>query len=121
MRLHCYCTITDDRPLESPRIEGKHQRKQQVIMGDYPLVLIEWEDSSQPASRWYALNELKSETSAICQTVGFLVDDGSVKIVASSIGSYRQASHATGLICIPSRSVIEVRRLHDESDLVNLD
>jgi hypothetical protein len=80
-------------------------------MGEYPLVLIEWEDSSQPASRWYALSELEAEEPALCRTVGFLVGDGLVKLVAHSIGGYHQNSHAAGIIRIPSRAITKLTRL----------
>lgn len=77
-------------------------------MSDYPLVLVEWEDSSQPASRWYQLDEIIDAAAAVCRTVGFLMrDDDQVKVIAHSVAAH----FATGIIRIPSRAVVRVVRL----------
>jgi hypothetical protein len=47
------------------------------------LVLIEWEDSGQPAPEWRWLDDVGAASPVRCQTVGFLVrEDNGVKVVA---------------------------------------
>jgi hypothetical protein len=77
-------------------------------MSDWPLVLLEWEDSSQPVARWYQMDEINLATVVVSRTVGFLVrDDDQMKAVAHSVAN----GLATGLIKIPSRAVTRMVRL----------
>lgn len=78
-----------------------------------PLVQIEWEDSAQPEAEWRYLDDLKALKPVRCTSVGFLVQDtATVKAVAPNIAGYGTASaQASGIIRIPARCVIRVKRL----------
>lgn len=78
-----------------------------------PLVLIEWEDSSQPTGEWQLLHSIAHELAIRCQTVGFLVRDGRIaKIVAQNIGELDGRGHqVSGVISIPTRAVTRIVRL----------
>lgn len=78
----------------------------------FPLVLVEWEDSSQPTSRWYQIAEIVEGAPTVCRTVGFLMrDDARVKVIAHTVNGEGQANHTTGIIRIPSRAVIRIDHL----------
>ena len=77
-------------------------------MGDYQLVLVEWEDSAQPLPAWRWLSQCDDFGFVVCYSVGWLIHDGdTVKALAPNIGSCgddddRQVS---GLIRIPARCI----------------
>lgn len=78
-----------------------------------PLVLIEWEDSAQPVAEWRYIDDLAPAEVVQCQSVGFLVHDGDdVKMLAPNVGDLGGAhAQASGLMRIPARCVVRVRRL----------
>lgn len=81
-----------------------------------PLVLLEWEDSAQPRSNWGFVSDLENPEIIKCASVGWLISDGdNVKALAPNIGHYNSAEdlQASGVICIPSRSVIRVTILKE--------
>ena len=77
------------------------------------LVLIEWEDSAQPAAAWMWLQGAKWEGGAVkCQSVGWLVYDGEdVKALAPNRGNMDGDVQVSGVIRIPTRCVTKIRRL----------
>lgn len=80
----------------------------------YPLVLVEWKDSRQPAGEWRLIaGHLEDVEVAKCQTVGFLLhSDKQVKVLAASIGdiSYEDPQ-ACGIMRIPTSCVVKMRKL----------
>jgi hypothetical protein len=79
----------------------------------YPLVLIEWEDSARPDSQWRYLSECTAKEIVRCQSVGFLIYDGKdVKTLAPNLGDANGPdTQACGIIRIPARCVMRVRKL----------
>jgi hypothetical protein len=51
-----------------------------------PLVLIKWEDSAQPIPGWNFLSDLPQAAAVRCVSVGWLVHDGDVRILAPNLG-----------------------------------
>lgn len=78
-----------------------------------PLVLIEWEDSAQPVAVWQYLDDIETPKAVQCQSVGFLIYNGKdVKTLAPNVGELgTDHAQASGMIRIPSRCIIRVRRL----------
>lgn len=83
-----------------------------------PLVLIEWEDSRQPSSRWELLSSLDMPKPCHCVSVGFLLsEEDGVKVLAANMGDVdsEDSMQVTGVITIPERSIKRMRAL-SESD-----
>ena len=79
-----------------------------------PLVMIEWDDSSQPQGRWVHLDELPEGKVIKCVSVGWLVGDGGgVKTLAPNMGDVDSATNmqASGLINIPAAAVTRLVQL----------
>lgn len=77
------------------------------------LVLIEWEDSSQPVSQWQHVSDITVAAVRIA-SVGWLVKDGKkVKGLAPNIGGLdgKAAPQCSGVIAIPTRCVIQIKKL----------
>ncbi|MGC1460069.1 MAG: hypothetical protein WA825_17465, partial [Steroidobacteraceae bacterium] len=53
--------------------------KKRKSKGNCPLVLIEWEDSRQPAGSWTRLEGFALGDICRCASVGWLVHDGARK------------------------------------------
>lgn len=52
-----------------------------------PLVMVEWEDSTQPISGWVWLEDQSCGYVVKCRSVGWLVHDGDgMKVLAPNIG-----------------------------------
>ncbi len=81
--------------------------------GELPLVLVEWEDSSQPVPQWQWLDSISKAAAVQCITVGFLlVDDGEIKMVAQNVGDiHNPERQVSGVITIPARAVTRMTRL----------
>lgn len=77
------------------------------------LVLVEWEDSGQPAPQWQWLDDVRVSSAVRCQTVGFLIqDDSAVKVIAQNVGDLEgDARQVSGVIRIPTRAVTRVTSL----------
>lgn len=85
------------------------------MKADPPLVLIEWEDSSQPVSHWQFVDDIKVAAVRIA-SVGWLVKDGKkVKGLAPNIGGLdgKVCPQVTGVISIPTRCVIQIKKLEE--------
>src|SRR4051812_40876859 len=82
-----------------------------------PLMLIEWEDSRQPASGWSYLSNLGEPSIVRCVSVGWLVHNGTkVKMLAPNLGDLDDDNvQASGVIRIPARSVIRMTALEEPS------
>ena len=82
-------------------------------MKDKRLVIIEWEDSSQPVSAWQFSDDVRPSVVKIA-SVGWLIKDGKrVKALAPNVGGLdgKCAAQVSGVIAIPSRCVIAIRDL----------
>lgn len=85
-------------------------------MTGHPLVLVEWEDSTQPMSGWHWLAGLGDLGVVKCRSVGWLVQDGEmVKVLAPNLGTYEGDSdcQASGVIRIPARAVVRIANLSE--------
>lgn len=83
---------------------------------DYPLVLIEWEDSCQPSSAWRYVDDLDSPAVTRCKSIGWLVQDANgVKVLAQTLGAIdgEEGVMACGVVRIPERSIIRKINLDD--------
>lgn len=80
-----------------------------------PLVMIEWEDSEQPVGAWTRLADLEQVTPMRVYSVGWLVqDDADMKALAPNIGGGdANTAQASGVIRIPTRCVVSVRKLKE--------
>lgn len=80
-----------------------------------PLVMIEWEDSAHPTSKWAYLQNFEPPKAINCISVGWLIHDGEVKAVAQNMGNLTDADSAqiSGVIHIPARCIIRQTRLQE--------
>jgi hypothetical protein len=81
-----------------------------------PLVLIEWEDSTQPQGRWQWLSSVEMPRSVRCLSVGFLIrDTATAKTLAPNLGNVdcEDDVQASGLISIPARAIIRISRVKE--------
>ena len=81
-----------------------------------PLVMVEWEDSSQPIPNWSYLSEVGDATAVVCASVGWLVHDGSdVKALAPNMGHVNDecSVQVSGLIRIPARCIVSIVELDE--------
>jgi hypothetical protein len=81
-----------------------------------PLVMIEWEDSSQPLSSWQYLADFGEPRAIICRSVGWLlVSNRRTTVVVPNMGGLDSpdAMQASGTIVIPTRAVRKVFRLRE--------
>lgn len=80
---------------------------------EFPLVLIEWEDSARPDSEWRHLETVSATEIIKCRSVGFLIHDGAdVKSLAPNVAELGTPdAQASGIIRIPARCVTKVEKL----------
>jgi hypothetical protein len=86
---------------------------------DPPLVLIEWEDSSQPISQWQFADDLDVSAVRIA-SVGWLAkDDKDVKGLAPNVGGLhgKGSPQCSGVIAIPARCIIRITKLEEGDEL----
>jgi hypothetical protein len=75
-----------------------------------PMVLIEWEDSTQAAPEWQWAKSLQTPPALRCTSIGFLVGNGKrQKSLAISVAN--DASQVSGIISIPTRCITGIRKL----------
>lgn len=83
--------------------------------GTPKMVLVEWEDSTQPTSSWMWMSDIPDEQKIVkCKTVGWLIEDGKdVKTLALTIGDGddKDICQANGIINIPTRCTIRTVHL----------
>lgn len=84
-------------------------------MNDHPLVLIEWEDSTQPVSNWSWLSDHIWNEVCKCQSVGWLIyDDDDVKALAPNIGNMNEDIQISAAIRIPTKAITKITKLVKE-------
>jgi hypothetical protein len=74
----------------------------------YPLVMIEWVDSMQPASAWAYLSDPPALAVVHCKSVGWLVGEtADVKMLAPNLGNLQDSENAqgSGFMRIPTACV----------------
>lgn len=76
-------------------------------MASHPLVLIEWLDAVRPESDWGLVSEIEDEA-AECRSVGWLIRDGAVKVLAPTLSSCGEDEQACGVFRIPSSAVVRI-------------
>ena len=80
-----------------------------------PLVLVEWVDSSLPASGWRFLEDDQSEAKPIkCRSVGWLLKDApDFKVIAPHVGygDNHEPYQGSGDIAIPCRCILRLIEL----------
>ncbi|MEQ1648433.1 MAG: hypothetical protein ABL898_07600 [Hyphomicrobiaceae bacterium] len=81
------------------------------------LVMVTWEDSRQPTSKWTFLSDLPDHTAVKCTTVGWLLkDNDDVKVLAQSMGDIdADEMQTSGVMTIPARCVIAIKNLEEEA------
>lgn len=78
-------------------------------MDDPKLVLIKWVDSRQPVSSWCYLADFPEASATMCQSVGWLVRDGDVKVLCQTVGDLGDdTEQGIGFMQIPACSVLSV-------------
>jgi hypothetical protein len=80
----------------------------------FPLVLIEWVDSSRLGDGWIDIADIKQPNPSLCVSVGFLAKaNARGKVLIPTIADVEHADnrHCHGGIMIPTRSIIRERRL----------
>jgi len=81
---------------------------------EFKLVLIEWEDSSQPLSSWFRIDDLPEPSHVECVSVGWLIHDGQeTKMLAPNMGDTdsKENIQASGIIRIPARAIKRIAPL----------
>lgn len=84
-----------------------------------PLVLVEWEDSTQPVSSWQWITAYKEPDIVTCASVGWLIHDGAdVKALAPNLGhsDEQRAVQVSGVIRIPTRCVTRITVLVEKDN-----
>lgn len=79
-----------------------------------PLVMIEWEDSTQPIPAWSYLASFDAPGIIRCASVGWLIrDDDQMKALAPNMGALDAESslQVSGVIQIPASCVLRVTEL----------
>ena len=83
-------------------------------MAEHKLVLIEWEDSEEPAPKWRCLEPIKDALANVCSSAGWLISDGELtKVLAPNMANMEDPDsvQVSGVIKIPSRSVVSITAL----------
>ena len=96
-----------------PNMSDAMQKKE-----DCPLVLVEWLDSVRPIPEWRYLQDFGPYSAIKCTSVGWLLQDGDVKVLAPNMGHTEDEENvqACGVIQIPTCSVIRQVRLKEWRD-----
>lgn len=79
----------------------------------YPLVLIYWEDITSH-SQWEEISEIKKSKTAICCSVGWLVESNKDTVVIMSDYSFEQDNtikEGGSYTTIPTKNVIQTKQL----------
>ena len=83
------------------------------MMEEYPLVMIEWEDSRLPSSNWVHLSSFDPGDAVSCVSVGWMIHDGKdVKVLAPNMGDIGDEDvQVSGVIRIPERCILKITKL----------
>ena len=77
------------------------------------LALVEWEDSKQPIPSWKKLKDVQKGTGVRCVSVGWLIEDGPVKVLVPNMGDLDGDIQVSGAIQIPERCVTRMVRVKE--------
>ncbi len=83
-------------------------------MSEHRIVMIEWEDSTQPVPSWQWLSAFEEPEVVKCRSVGWLIHDSEhVKVLAPNIGSHDDSEEiqVSGVIRIPAKAVLSIKDL----------
>ena len=87
-------------------------------VSDYPLVMIEWEDS-HACGTWQELDGDIEDMALVCRSVGWLVLDGEhAKVIAPHLSQEGAGVplQGNGIMTIPARAILQLVQLRgDES------
>ena len=78
------------------------------------LVLVEWEDSAQPVSKWQHVDDLPEPKAIECESVGWVLGkDKKVLALSPNMGDLGSESNAqcSGVINIPMSCVKSIKGL----------
>lgn len=84
------------------------------------LVMVEWEDSRQPAANWSFLSDFEGGSAVRVASVGWLIqDDEKMKVVAPNMGGLLDGAdlQVSGMIQIPTSCVLRVSELAEPAPL----
>jgi hypothetical protein len=84
------------------------------VLPEYPLMLVEWVDSSRVGDGWVDLDAINEPAPSKCVSVGFLVRSNKRgKILVPTVADVERPTnrHSHGGIMIPACSIISERRL----------
>lgn len=73
------------------------------------LVLVEWDDATQPTSEWAETETLDVSTPAVCQSVGWIIHK-SARTIALAANQTNDPPQVSGVIRIPTSAI---RRMVD--------
>ena len=93
-------------------------------LSEYPLILIEWADSSRLSGGWLDLDEIEDPDPHTCVSVGFLVKEHELgKILVPTVADVRHTEnrHTHGGIMIPRCSIVSERQLRPGRRLLQSD
>lgn len=82
-----------------------------------PLVMVDWEDSTQPVAKWRFLTDVpRDESPHLCRSVGWLiVDTKKTKVLAPNFGAINapEQLQVSGTITIPARAIRRIVKLRE--------
>ncbi len=84
-----------------------------IAIMNFPLVLIEWEDSQRPLSPWQWVDQYLLPDAVNCLSVGFLIAKTKAALaLAPNLGDFdHERAQACGIIRIPACSVRKLTTL----------
>jgi hypothetical protein len=82
-------------------------------MADYPLILVEWQDSRQPDGGWRWADECEDPASVKCQTVGWLLrETKDALLVVQNLGDVTSGRmQVSGGTEIARRQVVQISEI----------
>ncbi len=79
------------------------------------LVLVEWLDSRRPSGEWRWLSGYKAPAPIRCFSPGYVIAEGDVVALASTLAPDGDDVQAIGVLEIPARSVVAIHDLQEPS------
>lgn len=107
-------TKSDPKPHQSEELSLNSTNanpKNSIQPRSCPLVLVEWEDSRQPAAEWLRISDLGAWSIVQCMSVGWLLHkDKEVVVIAPNMGDINDedALQASGVMQIAARAVTKI-------------
>lgn len=92
-------------------------------MDGHTLVLVEWEDSTQPISNWRYLNDAPKLEVVECVSVGWVVGkNDAVIMLAPNLGDFKfgEGAQGSGFIRIPQAAITRMVNLEEAISSENL-